>query len=251
MSNKVNLFVHYQHSSENALPEESEWMTGADALVIDPCHCDVGRFAQLPVDHAVVCSADPERDIGWHDNKLNQWVCDQGLEQTARVRDRWQDLDWVPHLAVYSPQTRYTFSGPALEGGFSFYMPDTSRIKGWRVSDGDMLLTEAIKRAAALGFSTLWLHSPDAETRARGLELGVLDKARDRSMDIWISGGVSEQNHLQNLVKAGGASAVVVSEKLAREMSTENLLHALEEVPPVFEKVAAPCMQCPSQAGKG
>lgn len=251
MSNKINLFVNYQLTSADAPAEETEWMSRADALIIDPCRCDIDVFHQLPVDHAVIYSAYPERDLRWHENNLNQWVCDDGLEQTARLRDRWQELDWVPHLTVYSPQTRYGFSGPALGEGFSFYMPDTSTIKGWRVSDEDMLLSEAVTRAATLGFSTLWLHSAEAESKARGLELEMLDKTRGGSQDIWISGGVSEYNHLQNLAKVGGASAVVISEKLAREISVENLSHALEPVFPDYEEVAVHCVECPSQVEKG
>lgn len=251
MSEKINLFVKYQHASERVVAEESEWMTGADALVIDPCRCDVDKFHQLPVDNAVIYSVDPERDSRWHENDLNQWVCDDGLEQAAGLRDRWQELNWVPQLTVYRPQTRYGFSGRTPGEGFSFYMPDTSTIKGWRVTDGDMLLAEAITRAAALGFSTLWLHSDEAETRARGLELEILDKTRGRSLDVWISGGVSEHNHLHNLTKVGGASAVVVSEKLAREISVENLSHALEPEVPVSEEVTVNFVQCPSQVEKG
>lgn len=251
MSEKINLFVKYQHAAVNALAEETEWMSGADALVIDPCHCDFDEFHHLPVDNAVIYSAVPERDLSWHENNLNQWVCDDGLEQTARLRDRWPELKWVPQLTVYRPQTRYGFSGPALGEGFSFYMPDTSTIKGWRVSDEDMLLVEAVSRATALGFSSLWLHSAEAESKARGLELEMLDKTRGESLDIWISGGVSEQNHLHNLSKVGGASAVVVSEKLARENSVENLSHALEPVVPVAEVVPVTCVQCPSQVEEG
>lgn len=251
MNEKINLFVNCQHAAANALPEEFEWMTGADALVFDPCHCDVDTFHQLPVDNAVICSVDPERDSRWQENDLNQWVCDDGLEQAARLRDRWQKLNWVPQLSVYRPQTRYGFSGPAPGEGFSFYMPDTSTIKGWRVTDGDMLLADAIARATALGFSALWLHSAEAETRARGLELEMLDKTRGGSLDIWISGGVSEQNHLHNLTKVGGASAVVVSEKLARETSVENLSHALLPEVPEPEEVPVQFVQCPSQVEKG
>ena len=250
MNGKINLFVEYQQAAVNALPEETQWMTGADALVIDTCHCDVDTFHQLPVDNAVICSVDPERDLKWQQDKLSHWVCDDGLEQAARLRDRWQELSWVPRLTVYRPQTSYGFSGPAPGEGFSFYMPDTSTIKGWRVTDGDVLLADAIARATDLGFSTLWLHSAEAETRARGLELEVLDKTRSGPLDIWISGGVSEQDHLQNLTKVGGASAVVVSEKLAREVTVDTLLDALEPVVPVSEEVPVHCVQCPSQVEK-
>lgn len=250
MSEKIKLFVKYQPTSAETVAEVSEWMTGADALIIDPCHCDVDKFQQLSVDNAVIYSGDPERDLSWVENNLSQWVRDDGLVQLARLRDRWKELNWVPQLNVYRQQIRYEFSGPALGEGFSFYMPDTSTIKGWHVTDEDMLLTEALTRATELGFSTLWLHSPEAETSARGLDLDVLDKTRGSSLNIWLSGGASEQKHLHNLTKAGGVSAVVVNEKLARENTVESLCRALESDDTLREVAPVQYVQCPSQAGK-
>ena len=88
MNEKIKLFVKCQHTAVNPLPEETEWMIGADALVIDPCDCDVDTFHQFPVDNAVICSVDPERDLRWQQNNLNHWVCNDGLEQAARFQDR-------------------------------------------------------------------------------------------------------------------------------------------------------------------
>lgn len=250
MNEKINLFIKYQSVPAEMVPEESEWMTGADAVIIDPCQCDISRFYQMPVDNAIIYSGDPERDSSWCENNLNQWVRDDGLEEVARFRDRWQELNWVPHLTVYRTQISYRFSGPALGEGFSFYMPDTSTIKGWRVTDGDMLLTEAINKAAALGFSSLWLHSVEAESKAKGLDLEMLDRTRDEPLDIWISGGASDRNHLHNLMKVGGVSAVVVSEKLARKITLESLNNALKPLDTAHEETTDQYVQFQSQVSE-
>lgn len=249
MSKRIKLFVQHQQSFTETITEEFEWMAGADALVIDPCHCGVKQFQQMPVKSAVILAGDPERDLNWYEDKSCEWVRDDGLEQVARLRDRWPELNWVPHLTVYRPQISYRFSGQAIGEGFSFYIPDTAAIKGWRVTDGDVLLTEAITMATSLGFSSLWLHSEEAESRAKGLDLEMLHKAHGSALDIWISGGVSDQNHLRNLTKAGGASAVVVSEKLAQETGIDSLLQNLVAEIPVPEAVPVHFEPRPSSAG--
>lgn len=111
------------------------------------------------------------------------------------------------------------------------------------MSDGDVLLSEAVTRAAELGFDSLWLHSEAAEARAKGLDLEVLDKVRGGPLSIWLSGGASKLKYLQNLARAGGASAVVVGEALARESGMERLKQAL--IPHV------PLQQVPIRIGRG
>ncbi|MCW8907876.1 MAG: hypothetical protein OQL28_11555 [Sedimenticola sp.] len=243
MSEETKLFVQYRREGTDSEPETHAWMAGADALVMNPCACTPEQFADLPVEMALLLGGDPERDAGWLKNGHCYWVCTEGLEATARLRERWPDLHWVPQLAVFKPETSYRFSGPAVGEGFSFYMPDTAAIQGWRVSDGDVLLSEAVTRTAELGFDTLWLHSEAAESRGKGLDLEVLDKVRGGPLSIWLSGGVSELKYLQNLARTGGASAVVVGEDLARESGMERLRQAL--IPRV------PLQQVPIRVGQG
>jgi hypothetical protein len=227
MSEETKLFVQYQPESADAQPEQSAWMTGADALVMSPCACTPERFAELPVETALLLGGDPERDAGWLENGHCYWVCTEGLAETARRRDQWPGLNWVPQLTVYKAAISYRFSGPAIGEGFSFYMPDTAAIQGWRVTDADRSLAEAITRATELGFASLWLHSEQAETRGKGLDLEMLDKARGGPLAIWISGGVPERRYLRNLARAGGAAAVVVADTLARDAGVESLRQAL------------------------
>ncbi|MCU7919055.1 MAG: hypothetical protein KZQ95_11940 [Candidatus Thiodiazotropha sp. (ex Epidulcina cf. delphinae)] len=229
MKEKTELFVTHGQSSATGEEGASEWMRGADAVVLDPCHCSIEAFRQMPVEHAVISAGDPERDRIWLEERACQWVSNEGLEAVAKLRDRWPELDWVPKLSLYRPQTNYCFPGPANGEGFSFYTPDTASLRAWRLSNEDISLTEAMALALAMGFPCLWLHSETAEFDAKGLDLEMLDKVRGTPLDIWISGGVSDRRHLHNLVKTGGASAVVVSEKFAREAGVDllsaDLLH--------------------------
>ncbi|WP_275096871.1 hypothetical protein [Sedimenticola hydrogenitrophicus] len=101
-------------------------------------------------------------------------------------------LHWEPQLTVFKAAASYRFAGPAIGEGFSSYMPDTVAIQGWRVTDADCSLAEAITRASELGFASLWFHSKQAESRGKGLDLEMLDKARGGPLDIWISGSVPE-----------------------------------------------------------
>lgn len=227
MSEETKLFVQYQAQGADAQPEQCDWLTGADALVMSPCGCTPEQFAELPVETALLLDGDPERDAGWLECGHDDWICAAGLEETARRRARWPELNWVPRLTVYKAATSYRFSGPAIGEGFSFYMPDTAAIQGWRVTDADRSLTEAITRATELGFASLWLHSEEAEIRGKGLDLEMLEKTRGGPLAIWISGGVSELKYLQNLARSGGAAAVVVTDALARESGMESLRQVL------------------------
>ncbi len=227
MSEETKLFVQYRHENADSEPETPAWLSGADALVMDPCGCAPERFAELPVETALLLGGDPERDAGWLEVSRCYWVCAEGLEETVRRRERWPGLNWVPQLTVYKVATSYRFSGPAIGEGFSFYMPDTAAIQGWRVTDADRSLAEAITRATELGFASLWLHSEQAETRGKGLDLEMLEKARGGPLAIWISGGAVERRHLGNLARAGGAAAVVVADTLAREAGVARLRQAL------------------------
>lgn len=244
MSEEIKLFVQYQPEDEDTQGEVPTWLAGADGLVINPCGCTPERLGNLVFETALLLGGDPGRDVEWReDGERSCWICDQGLETTARLQERWPDLHWVPQLTVFKPETSYRFSGPAVGEGFSFYMPDTASIQGWRVSEGEVLLSEAVTRAAELGFDALWLHSEAAESRGRGLDLEVLDKVRGGPLAIWLSGGASELKYLQNLARAGGASAVVVGEVLARASGMERLKQAL--VPRV------PLQQMPIRVNQG
>jgi hypothetical protein len=230
----IRLYVELRQTPADEEESCFDWLQGADALVLDPACCGPDRFGAMPVERAILLNGDPERDEPWRE-QCGAWVCDSGIESTARLRDLHPQLHWIPRLSVSRAQISYRFSGPAAGEGFSFYMPDTAAIKGWRVEDTS--LEAALDRVTALGFNDLWLHSPEAATRARGLDLDLLDKTRRGDWNVWLSGGVGDVGHLHNLARVGGASAVVVDAALARICPLSTLAGALVAEPPRPEAV--------------
>lgn len=227
MSELIKLCVEIRQTQAELSTDTNAWMEGADALVIDPCRCTPGQFESMPVESSILIHADPIRDAPWL-KIADYWVCDEGLEATARLRDLHPALCWIPRLNVSRARVNYRFSAPAIGEGFSFYIPDTSAINAWRVVDSDLSLRASLARAAELDFKELWLHSPDAASRKRGLELDLLDKTKDDSWAIWLSGGVGGSEHLRNLQRVGGGVArVVVEEATALQASVPALRNAL------------------------
>ena len=233
MNENIKLFIDFrQEETVGISPETFAWLEGADALVIDPRRCTFHEFEHMPVEDAAIINGDPERDASWRE-VAGHWVDDQGLESAARLRDLYPSLSWIPKLNLFRAQVSYRFSGPAIGEGFSFYIPDTAAIHGWRVDGADLTFREILTRATELGFSALWLHSPEAASRGVGLDLDLLEKARGGPLEIWLSGGVTEARHLQNLSRAGGAAAVSVDAALARRLSMQALRMALAPEPSV------------------
>jgi len=234
ISQPIRLYVEQRPAPDDETTESCAWMQGADALVLDPVECTPRRFESMPVDRAILLSGDPARDEPWRELSCD-WVCGRGVEETARMRDLYPQLHWVPRLNVTHAQVSYRFSGPAVGEGFSFYMPDPAAIKGWQVAG--VSLKVALERATALGFDDLWLHSPVAATRCRGLDLDLLDKTGEGGCAIWISGGADNAGHLRNLTRVGGASAVIVDAAVAQACSIASLAGALVVEPPRPEAV--------------
>jgi len=230
----IQLYVDLRRMPADEEEACFDWLRESDALVLDPARCTPDRFASLPVERAILLNGDPARDEPWRELS-GEWVCAQGIEAAARMRDRHPQLHWIPLLSVSRAQVSYRFSGPAVGEGFSFYMPDTAAIKGWRV--GESSLEAALDRATALGFQSLWLHSPEAASRGRGLELDLLDKTRRGDWAVWLSGGIAGTGHLRNLTRVGGASAVVVEAAAARACTLASMTEALVAQPPRPEAV--------------
>ncbi|GAB4344418.1 MAG: hypothetical protein Kow006_00360 [Gammaproteobacteria bacterium] len=208
-------------------------LTASDGLVIDAERCPAPEMIRSDAPPAVLVCSEPEVYADWQLMQGLTWVGTGGLDEVARLRDRWPDQAWVPRLSVYKPTVSYHFSNEFYGEGFKFYRPDTGAIRGYRVTDGDVALAEALERARALGFKTLWLHAVDAEQASRGLDLDMLERARRDWQDaLWISGGATQPQHLHNLVREGGADAVVVTEAVASRCGCESLVASLEPPEP-------------------
>ena len=234
ISQPIQLFVEQRQTPPDDSPASFAWLQGADALVLDPARTTPGQFESMPVERAILLNGDPERDHPWQEIP-GQWVCDRGIETTARLRDLHPQLHWIPRLSVSRAQVSYRFSGPAMGESFSFYMPDTAAIKGWRVAG--ISLEAALDRVTALGFDDLWLHSPKTASCCQGLDLDLLDKTRRGDVAVWFSGGVGNATHLRNLTRVGGASAVIVDAAVARACALATLVEALLVEPPRPEAV--------------
>ncbi|MEJ2393201.1 MAG: HisA/HisF-related TIM barrel protein [Candidatus Thiodiazotropha sp.] len=230
----IQLYVEQRQTPADDTPASFAWLQGADALVLDPDRCTPRQFESMPVERAILLNGDPERDHPWGEIP-GQWVCDRGIETTARLRDLHPQLHWIPRLSVSRAQVSYRFSGPAVGEGFSFYMPDTTAIKGWQVAG--ISLEAVLDRVTALGFDDLWLHSPKAASRGKGLDLDLLEKTERGDLAVWLSGGVGDAGHLRNLARVGGASAVIVDAAVAQACSLATLSEALVAEPPRPEAV--------------
>lgn len=155
------------------------------------------------------------------------WVA-HGLAETHRMRRLWPSLRWIPRVGCAPASTRYTCGDAYLGGGFRVFQPDTAALRGWRVSDNDMLLDDWLAEAAAQGHGAVWLAGADAEARGTGLDLEMLERARRRYRGrVWLSGGAREPRHLANLAAEGGADAVIVPAAMVAAHGLATLLAAL------------------------
>jgi hypothetical protein len=74
----------------------------------------------------------------------------------------------------------------------------------------------------------VWLHAADAAARGQGLDLDMLERGRHGwDGELWISGGVTSQAHLVNLVENGTPDAVIVPEELVYNSGLRSLRRAL------------------------
>lgn len=234
ISQPIQLYVEQGQTPDDETPESCAWMQGADALVLDPADCTPRRFESMPVERAILLNGNPSQDEPWRELCCD-WVCGRGIEETARLRDLYPQLHWIPRLNVTRAQVSYRFSGPAVGEGFSYYIPDPASIKGWQVAGAS--LETVLERVTALGFDDLWLHSPVAASRCRGLDLDLLEKTQRSDMAVWLSGGVGDAGHLRNLSRVGGASAVIVDSAVAKACTLVSLGEALVVEPPRPEAV--------------
>lgn len=155
------------------------------------------------------------------------WVA-EGLEETARCRDRFPDLAWVPRTGGYRPQVIYEMGDRYPGEGFRVFVPDTAAIRGFNVSDGEQTADAWLARATELGFVTVWLHGFDAAEKGNGLDLELLERARrNYKGGLWLSGGATEPRHLATLRAEGGAQAAIVATTVAAAWSLEELSAAL------------------------
>jgi len=234
---ELYLFWKPDHESEEKL--RSDELSG---VVIEADSVTPQAVASLAVQRTILEAGDPDCHAPWCEQEGVIWSTENELDEAAARRDRWPHLTWLPRLNLYRPEVGYQFEPHSLGEGFKFYTPDTSAIHAYRTLAGDHALETQLDRAAELGFDRLWIHSIDAELSGNGLDLELLERvARNFGGMLWISGGATDEQHLVNLARQGGASAVVVGPELALRCGCERLNLALESgeergVPVTFDK---------------
>jgi len=201
-------------------------LTGLAGLVVDGSCVTPAQCSPLAVPIVAVTGA-PAELTEWRGDATPLRVVELGLEKCARCRDERPDLAWLPRLVAYRPQVVYRMSEYQGEG-FKFYAPDTASLRGYCVTDGGRAVERSLERARELGFDRLWLHAKHAAESGDGLDLELLARAR-RNFEgaLWVSGGVTEIQHLENLGREGGAAAVVIHKALLAQVRAEVLAAAL------------------------
>ncbi len=211
----TRLFV--EAGAEDVTPQRPGPIAAADGVVLDreamlALHNRVEDAARS-ASSWVLRRAEPRELDGWCGRPNVRWVGEGTLEAIARRRDAWPRLQWIPRVEVESAEVRFAFRKTSPGEGFSFYVPDTAAIQGYRVteSQGGSAIETWLVQVADFGFDTVWLHTPDAAAAGRGLDLDLLHRARRCSpAELWLSGGATGTRHLANLAGEGGAAAVVL-----------------------------------------
>lgn len=236
---QIRLFV--DHTTHPFAEKSIELFEGADGVVIDPALVSANEMSDLSASMIVLRAEDPEIYEAWGERDKVVWTTECGLTESARLCDEYSDMTWVPRIKINKINKRYQFPNVSDGEGFKFYIPDTSTIRGYRVSDGesDSSLEDTLALASRLGFERLWLHAQDAENAGTGFDLEMLDWARRWfSGDIWLSGGATTIKHLENLAAEGGVEAAIVTEELVQKHGCSILSTALKcqvsEVPIKF-----------------
>ncbi len=226
---QIRLFVE---KTTNPITEKSiELFDGADGLVIDPALVSPNEVANISTSMIILRAEDPDINQAWSEHDDVVWTTDCGLTESARLCDEFSGLTWVPRLDIKKSARRYDFSNVSHGEGFKVYAPDTTTIRGYRVTDGDSdsSLEEALTKASRLGFKRLWLHALDAQSAGSGFDLDMLERARRWfSGDIWLSGGATTVKHFENLATEGGVEAVIVTEDLVQKYDCSTLSTVLK-----------------------
>lgn len=230
--NTIYLYVEFEPRAEHDAGNGIAELTGAHGLLVDPRMVSPQSASRLPAPVRALHSTDDEPVSGWREHQDLAWVSDSGVEQTARLQDKWPTLVWVPRLSVFKPPLRYELSSPFPGEGFKVYMPETSAIHAYRVEGSEASLDASLAQAERLGIQTVWLHGLDAQQRRQGLDLELLERAQSRFHGhLWLSGGASREKHLANLAAQRGARAVIVSADVATRCTCARLRAALRRRP--------------------
>ncbi len=222
-----------------ALPEdvEPERLAGLAGLVVDGSRLSPEACRAWPAPIRAVMNGDDN----WRAEPAIPHIVDDDLEACARLRTENPQCPWLPRLSLCKADPVYRMIDSPGEG-FRFYTPDTSAIQAYHVVSTGKTLRDELALARSLGLERIWLHAVDAARHGQGLDLDMLEQAKqDFDGEIWISGGASQPRHLESLAREGGAGAVVIDLALLHQSGSEFLTRALHHRPPPEIPVQQPC----------
>ncbi|CAA6603659.1 hypothetical protein MTBLM1_110010 [Rhodospirillaceae bacterium LM-1] len=187
----------------------------------------------------------PQTSPEWAGQPNVLWLAEQGLEQAARLRDLFPGERVLACATASRPSSYYLMGKHYTGDGFSYYVPDMSTYKAYRIAEGDEYLSDWLPRATSLGFDEILFEAPDARAEEKGFDLELLEKIkRNYAGRILLSGGATEFVHFERLVKEGGCFAALVSQACALKLGIQKIADLLnpppeETSPPETEGEAA------------
>jgi hypothetical protein len=150
------------------------------------------------------------------------------LAEIAQLRDQFPDRVWIPQVNVIRLETAYHFPTTHYSEAFRTYQPVFPTQSPYRIADSDMPIGSWLKKAADLGFQTVWLHRSQSEVAGNGLDLDLRELALETwTGNLWLSGGASTLMHIKYLVQEGGLDALIIPPDLACTLGCEQIASAL------------------------
>lgn len=205
-----------------------DW-TGADGLLASAASLASEKAQDLPL---LLLRGSPATAPAWAGWPNVFWLAEQGLDAAARLRDLFPGERVLPGVVASKPSTHFTMGRHYTGDGFSYYVPDMTTFRTYRIDDGDVYLSDWLARAQGLGFDSVLFEAPDARAEGKGFDLDLLEKAkRNFPGSILLSGHATEQVHFERLVQEGGCEAVVLDQACAMNMGIQKIVEILKPPP--------------------
>ncbi|MBF0168992.1 MAG: hypothetical protein HQL45_15310 [Alphaproteobacteria bacterium] len=209
-----------------------DW-TGAGGLLAKAEGLATDRAKDLPM---LLLRGSPETAPEWAGRPNVFWLAEQGLDAAARLRDLFPGEHVLPKAVAARPSTHFTMGQHYTGDGFSYYVPDMTTYRTYRIDDGDQYLADWLERAKELNFETLLFDAPDARAEAKGFDLDLLEKIKRLFQGgIILSGGATEIVHFERLKKEGGCLGVLVPQAIGLTLGIQQISELIMD-PPALEK---------------
>jgi hypothetical protein len=180
----------------------------------------------------LILRGSPATSPEWAGRKDVYWLAEQGLDAAAKLLDLFPGEQVLPSAMARKPSSHFTMGQHYTGDGFSYYVPDMTTYKTYRIEDGDQYLSEWLARAASLGFEAALLESPDANAEGKGFDLDLLEKAKRNFVGrILLSGHATEIVHFERLVAEGGCFAAITPQAACSNLGVREIAELLKPPP--------------------